>query len=134
MKISQLLNEEGITQRSRDAIKYLDIVTKPKEGRQHLTWKEKRREMALRNKSLRKGLTREEMTEYNDLNFIEVMNEGYALHSKTEAKHIKIKNKQREIKKKRNLYSQRRIQTRSMTKIYKQEIEKAKEESLKERY
>jgi len=82
MDIQQLLNW-GVIQRRKDTIEYLKIATKLKEGRQHLTWKEKRREKALRMKSIIKGLTDEEKTEYDDLNFVEVINKGYTLNSKT---------------------------------------------------
>ena len=136
MKISQLLNEGkiGRKQRRKDAIEYLDTIIKPKEGRQHLTWKEKRREKALRQKNLVKGLTNEEIIEYNDLNFVEVINTGYALNSKTEVTYKRIRDKQKGIKKNRISYLPRRIQTRSITQMYKQDIEKVKEESLKETY
>jgi len=136
MNIQQLLNqgETGVIQRRKDAIEYLNLTTKPKEGRQYLTWKEKRRERALRIKSLLKGLTNEETTEYNDLNFVEVISKGYALDSKTEVAYKKIGDKLRGVKKNRTLYLQKRIQTRSITKMYKRDMEKAKEESLKEKY
>ena len=133
MNIQQLLNW-GIIQKRKDTIEYLEIATKPKEGRQHLTWKEKRREKALRMKSIIKGLTDEEKIEYDDLNFVEIINKGYALNSKTTKIHKKIGDKQRGIKKNRKSYLQKRIQTRSITQKYRQEMEKAKEESLKEKH
>jgi spermidine/putrescine-binding protein len=88
----------------------------------------------LRQKSLVKGLTNEEIIEYNDLNFVEVINTGYALNSKTEDTYKGIEDKQRKIKKNKTPYLPRRIQTRSITQMYKQDIEKVKEESLKETY
>ena len=38
MNIQQLLNW-GAIQKRKDTIEYLEIATKPKEGRHHLTWK-----------------------------------------------------------------------------------------------
>ncbi|RHZ58195.1 hypothetical protein Glove_375g39 [Diversispora epigaea] len=47
--------------------------------RQHLNWKEKRRERALRWKALRIGLTKEERIELEDLNFVEVIAKGRSI-------------------------------------------------------
>ncbi|RHZ85888.1 hypothetical protein Glove_59g43 [Diversispora epigaea] len=44
--------------------------------RRHLNWKEKRQERALRYKALRNGLTKEERTELEDLNYVEVLAQG----------------------------------------------------------
>ena len=73
MDITKLLNEEKPKNKKIIAEKYLEKVTRPKVGRRHLTWKEKRRERALRQKCLRKGLTNEEKLELDDLNFVEVI-------------------------------------------------------------
>ncbi|RHZ72876.1 hypothetical protein Glove_236g97 [Diversispora epigaea] len=47
--------------------------------RQHLNWKEKRRERVLRWKALRTGLTKEERIELEDLNFVEVITKGKSI-------------------------------------------------------
>lgn len=112
MKIHQILNQNS---KSKQEIirNYLEETIKPKEGRQHLTWKEERREKALRNKIVRKDLTIKELEEYKNLNYVEIIAEGYCI------KPI-IRNGNR-----------RTIQTRSMTHKYKEELRKAREESLK---
>ncbi|RHZ52249.1 hypothetical protein Glove_463g39 [Diversispora epigaea] len=47
--------------------------------RQHLNWKEKKRERALKVKALRIGLTKEERIELEDLNFVEVIAKGRSI-------------------------------------------------------
>src|SRR5262245_45985670 len=126
MEISQLLNHEEINEKEiqdkhkLDAIKYK--AAKPKEGTRHLTWKEKQREKALRWKNIQKGLTEEENDEYNDLTFIEVVAEGYSI-----TPIIKKRSRTQNI-----INNQRRIQTRSITRLYKEELERAKRKSFEE--
>ena len=120
MQIIKLLNENEPTWQTqrKDALEYLDKVTKPEQGRTHLTWQEKRRERALRYKSLRKGLTKEEQIEYNDLNYVEIITEGEAIRSK------KWNTMQPE---------KRRIQTRSITRKYQEQLKEVKRKSLIEK-
>ncbi|RHZ66593.1 hypothetical protein Glove_306g97 [Diversispora epigaea] len=56
---------------------YPDKISRKK--LQHLNWKEKRRERALRYKALRIGLTKEERIELEDLNFVEVIAKGRSI-------------------------------------------------------
>src|SRR5262245_32618427 len=83
MEISQLLkykeiNEKEIQDKRRlNGIRYK--AAKPKGGTQHLIWKEKQQEKALRWKNILRGLTEEERIEYDDLNYVEVIAEGYAM-------------------------------------------------------
>jgi Mg2+/Co2+ transporter CorB len=124
MKINQLLNNKEVTLKSqrRDKMEYLNkILGKP----QHLNWKEKKRELALRRKSLRIGLTLDEKQEWEDLNSIEVIAEGKNIPCE------KQNNKKEIIKEKEQKMNLKgRIQTRSMTRKFEKEIRDTIKESL----
>ena len=77
MKIDKILNKANPKRKNAIRTEYPDKLEIRR--LQHLNWKEKRRERALRYKALRVGLTEEERIELEDLNFVEVITQGRSI-------------------------------------------------------
>ncbi|RHZ87945.1 hypothetical protein Glove_28g8 [Diversispora epigaea] len=75
MDISKIVNKNNPKRKETIRMEYPPNELNNRR-RPHLNWKERRRERALRVKALRIGLMREERTELEDLNFVEVIAKG----------------------------------------------------------
>lgn len=120
MKLQRLINSEETTHERRkrqrnDISDYLQQIKKVKD--EHLTWKEERRKRTLEFKYSKGKITKEEEVEYNDLNTVEVITEGYCI------KPI-IRKRSRNYE---ESCQQRKIQTRSTTRRMREELEKGKQ-------
>ena len=98
--------------------------------RKHLTWKEKNREKALRRKLLRRGLTKEERLEWDDLKFVEVIAEGRNFMTKEEFEK-KLTPEQERTKERRWEHRERTKELREYTKEYRK-IQERKQKYKKE--
>ena len=79
MDINKILNKNNPNQKVTVRTEYPNRNKLGIKRLQHLNWKEKRRERALRHKALRIGLTKEEKIELEDLNFVEVIAQGRSI-------------------------------------------------------